>query len=145
MTAPVESYAVMENGRAWPAVSVRLAGSATMRATRGVGACAGAPCAGAGCWALTTVASATKLRSEERRVGKECRSGWAPEQETKKNKARFRSRCETSEQGYQGMVMDLTGVVGAGGFKGVRVGPRERGQAGVAARLAGRATLTTQR
>jgi hypothetical protein len=47
ITAPVESYALMVNGMAWPAVSTRLAGSATMRATRGAGGCAGA----AGCWA----------------------------------------------------------------------------------------------
>jgi hypothetical protein len=63
----------------------------------------------------------------------------------KQYKARFHSRFETSEQEYQGMVKDLTGMLSTLGFKLVREEQREDGKNSDATSLAPREQSNLQR
>lgn len=60
-------------------------------------------------------------------------------------KTRFRSRFEASAEEYQGMVKDLTGMLGTLGFKLVREEQREDGKNSDATSLAPREESKTQR
>src|SRR5947207_14456938 len=52
----------------------------------------GAPCARASSGRSRGTSRRSRIRSEERRVGKECRSRWAPHHEKKKNKKHMNTK-----------------------------------------------------